>query len=93
MNTSELAVESGGNLASINGKLTASVNGLKVDGSGTTQPVSGAVSISGTPSVSISGTPVLGTGSSTIGKADILGSSGTSLDSAVGTSNAQAITI
>ncbi len=93
LNTSALALESGGNLAGINGKLTTSANGLKVDGSGATQPVSGSVSISGTPSVSISGMPVLGAGSSTIGKADILGSSGTSLDSAAGTSNAQAVTI
>ena len=66
---------------------------LRVDATATTQPISGSVSISGTPSVSISGSPVLGAGSSTIGKADILGNSGTALDSAVGTSNAQAMTI
>jgi hypothetical protein len=93
LNTSALALESGGNLAGINGKLTTSANGLKVDGSGATQPVSGSVSISGTPSVSISGAPVLGAGSSTIGKADILGNSGASLDSAAGTANVQALTI
>ena len=66
---------------------------LKVDGSAVTQPISGSVSISGTPSVSITGTPVLGVGSSTIGKADILGNSGASLDSAAGTTNSQALTI
>ena len=93
LNTSALALETGGNLAGINGKLTTSANGLKVDGSGAIQPVSGSVSISGTPSITISGNPVLGTGSNTIGKADILGSSGTSLDSVAGTPNAQAITI
>jgi hypothetical protein len=93
LNTSALALETGGNLAGINGKLTTSASGLKVDGSAVTQPVSGSVSISGTPSVSVSGNPVLGAGSSTIGKADILGNSGTALDSAAGTSNAQAITI
>ncbi len=93
LNTSTLALESGGNLAGINGKLTTSANGLKVDASGVTQPISGAVSISGTPSVSISGNPVLGAGSNTIGKADILGSSGTAVDSAAGTANSQALTI
>ena len=93
LNTSALAVESGGNLAAINGKLTTSASGLKVDGSAVTQPISGSVSISGTPSVSITGTPVLGAGSSTIGKADILGNSGASLDSAAGTTNSQALTI
>ena len=93
LNTSALAVESGGNLAAINGKLTTSASGLKVDGSAVTQPISGSVSISGTPSVSITGTPVLGVGSSTIGKADILGNSGASLDSAAGTTNSQALTI
>ncbi len=66
---------------------------LRVDATATTQPISGSVSISGTPLVSISGNPVLGAGSNTIGKADILGNSGTALDSAAGTSNVQAITI
>jgi hypothetical protein len=42
LNTSALALETGGNLAGINGKLTASGNGLKVDASATTQPVSAA---------------------------------------------------
>src|SRR5208282_688678 len=66
---------------------------LRVDATATTQPISGSVSISGTPSVSISGTPILGAGSSTIGKADMLGNAGTALDSAAGTANGQALTI
>lgn len=40
---------------------------LRVDASATTQPISGSVSIAGTPSVSISGSAVLGAGSATIG--------------------------
>lgn len=43
LNTSALALETGGNLAGINGKLTTTANGLKVDGSGVTQPISGSV--------------------------------------------------
>ena len=47
LNTSTLAIESGGNLDSINGKipsnLTVSSTRLLVDGSGVTQPVSGSV--------------------------------------------------
>ena len=43
---------------------------LRVDATATTQPISGSVSISGTPSVSVSGTPVLGAGSATIGNVD-----------------------
>jgi hypothetical protein len=39
LNTSALALESGGNLASINAKLTTTANGIKVDGSAVTQPV------------------------------------------------------
>ena len=70
-----------------------SAGALRVDATATTQPISGSVSISGTPSVSISGNPVLGAGSNTVGKADMLGNSGAALDSAAGTSNAQAITI
>jgi len=42
LNTSALALETGGNLAGINGKLTTTANGLKVDGSAVTQPVSAA---------------------------------------------------
>jgi hypothetical protein len=45
LNTSALALETGGNLAGINGKLTTSANGLKVDGSAVTQPVSGNVGV------------------------------------------------
>lgn len=43
LNTSALAVESGGNLAAINGKLNTTASGLKVDGSSVTQPVSGSL--------------------------------------------------
>ena len=66
---------------------------LRVDATATTQPISGSVSISGTPSVSISGNPVLGAGSNTIGKADVVGNAGATLDSAAGTANSQALTI
>lgn len=41
--------ETGGNLASMNGKFTTTAFGVKVDGSGVTQPISGAVSVSNFP--------------------------------------------
>lgn len=39
LNTSALALESGGNLAGINTKITTTTNGIKVDGSAVIQPV------------------------------------------------------
>lgn len=61
-----VTVQQGGNAATV----TAS-NALKVDGSAVTQPVSGTVSVNALP-----------TGSNTIGKVDILGNTGATLDSA-----------
>lgn len=43
------AQEAGGHLASVDAKLTASAAGLKIDGSGVTQPVSGTVAVSNFP--------------------------------------------
>jgi hypothetical protein len=43
LNTSALALESGGNLAGINTKITTTANGIKIDGSAVTQPISGSV--------------------------------------------------
>jgi hypothetical protein len=170
---SNAAQEGGGNLASINGKLTATANGLKVDDSGVTQPVSaaslplpsgaasaanqateisslsaiatntgslplgaataanqtsimgggvsgaiapsGSVVISGVnygdspPSLAVGSSAPLAVnsngqlwvnvisglpgGSNTIGKVDLLGAGGATLDSAAGTANSQAVTI
>jgi len=88
--TGGLALESGHaastdtSTAAINGKLTTTANGLKVDGSAVTQPVSGSVSISGTPTVSVSNFPatqnVAGTVTSNIGT-----TGGLALDSSVNT--------
>jgi hypothetical protein len=170
---SNAAQEGGGNLAGINGKLTATANGLKVDNSGVTQPVSaaslplpsgaataanqateisslsaiatntgtlpsgaataanqtsvigggvsgatapsGSVVISGVnyggspPSLPVGSSAPLAVnsngqlwvnvisglpgGSNTIGKLDLLGAGGATLDSAAGTANSQAVTI
>lgn len=59
LNTSALALESGGHLASVDTKLTTTANGLKVDGSGVTQPITGSVTaiVSGTVAVSSSALP------------------------------------
>jgi len=91
LNTSALALESGGNLATIatnTGKIPSLVSGrVPIDGSGVTQPVSGTVGISGTvpvsgtfwqttQPVSLASLPALASGSNTIG-AVTQGSSGT----------------
>jgi len=91
LNTSALALESGGNLATIatnTGKIPSLVSGrVPIDGSGVTQPVSGTVGISGTvpvsgtfwqttQPVSLASLPAFASGSNTIG-AVTQGSSGT----------------
>ncbi|MDQ6704012.1 MAG: hypothetical protein M3Z96_13475 [Pseudomonadota bacterium] len=55
--------------------------GLRVDGSGVTQPVSGTF-FQGTQPVSLASLPALASGSSTIGKVDLLGNAGAAMDAA-----------
>lgn len=69
----QLADESLSALENINNTVTVKadtlanqVNALKVDGSAVTQPISGSVSISGTPSVSVSNFPATQTVSGTV---------------------------
>jgi hypothetical protein len=80
LNTSLLALETGGNLASINTKIPSSLTvistRLLVDGSGVTQPVSGSVSVTGTAAISAVSLP-LPTGASTAAKQPALGTAGT----------------
>jgi len=62
LNTSSLALETGGNLAGINTKITTTANGIKVDGSAVTQPISGTVTANagtGTFAISAASLPAL----------------------------------
>ncbi len=86
------AMSVGGNLTG----MTGTANGLKVDGSAVTQPISiaslpalatgsntiGAVTISGTPNVGISGNPVLGAGTAAVGSVNVQPVAGVGLTSA-----------
>jgi hypothetical protein len=53
-------------LSGLNTKVVTTANGIKVDGSAVTQPVSGSVSITGTPSVSVSNFPATQTVTGTV---------------------------
>ena len=60
---------------------------------GATDTDGGDVSSSNAMPVSLASLPALPTGANTIGKIDILGNAGATIDSAAGTPNAQAITV
>lgn len=101
LNTSALALETGGNLSTIAGAVSggvvqgnaARVGGTAVStGSGATGSGSQRMTVA-QDSTTVAGASSLPAGSNTIGKVDLLGGSGAALDSAAGASNGQAVTI